>query len=147
MHYRWYLAVLNDGFDFELNPMLWKELQDMGMKKFNTTWSDPHVPLYPPAYISVKGKWIFVTLGGIKPFGILDAIIINAENGETKYMKQASRSALKEINSRKDEIQDLGVVATFHAKYMFMCRPVRTEKGIEREYYSIIQKHELKENM
>jgi hypothetical protein len=145
---RWYPAVLNDGFDFELNPMFWKELQDQGMKEFNTTWPDAHLPLYPPAYISAKGKWIFVTLGGIKPFGILDAIVVNAENGKTSYMKQPSRSALKEITFRTDETQlDLNVVVTFHGKYMFMCRPVRVEKGGVREYYSIIQKHELKEKM
>jgi hypothetical protein len=142
---RWYPVVLNNGFDLDVNPKAWKQLQNMGMKKFNTAWSNPHVPLYVPAYIACSGKLVFVTLVGFKPFGIIDAVVLNPSDGALSYFKQKSRSTLKEFQEKTGEdLIDIRTPATFFDRYLFLGRTVEIEQKVTGRNHSAVQKFELK---
>jgi len=142
---RWYPVVLNDGFDLDLNPILWKELQEDGMKNFSTAWFDPHIPLYVPAYIACSGKLVFVTLGCIKPFGIVDAVVLNPSDGTLSYFKQKNWSTLKEFQEKTGELpNDLRTPVTFFDRYLFLGRTAAIKQKATDRNYSVVQKFELK---
>lgn len=141
---RWYLTVLNEGFEPELDPKLWKELRKVGMKRFNTSSIDAHFPFYRLGYISCKGELIFVTLIGYKNFGVLDSIVLNSSKGDLNYFKQKRRTTLKEFE--KEVVQfDLNVALTSHDNYMYLGRTIEAVKRVNQETYSFIQKYEIKE--
>ena len=141
---RWYLTVLNEGFEPELDPKLWKELRKVGMKRFNTSSIDAHFPFYRLGYISCKGELIFVTLIGYKNFGVLDSIVLNSSKGDLNYFKQKRRTTLKEFE--KEVVQfDLNVALTSHDNLMYLGRTIEAVKRVNQETYSFIQKYEIKE--
>lgn len=144
---QWYPAVLNEGFDaIILRPMLWKDLKQMGIKTFNTTLKDMHMPMYIPNAISSNGNDIFVSLSGFKPFGIIDAISVDTGTGATGFIKQEKRSEIGGVfggNNTWDKLVDLNVSMSFYDKYMFLARPVQITEGPGQKRISIIQRYAL----
>lgn len=87
-------------------------------------------------------------MAGIKPFGIIDTIIVNSNTGDIAYFKQKSRSNLREFqNETSKRYLDKNAVVTFHDDYMFLGRTTKIEQLTRHtvDIINIIQKHELKE--
>jgi hypothetical protein len=141
---KWYPVVLNDGFDsMLLHPMRWKAFKEMDVRKLNTAMGETEAVMYRPCGITSRDDELFIPLRGIKPFGLLDSIIVDAEKGTLKYFKQPKRSVKKDFGKEKMPY-DLNVIIAFHDRDMYLGRTVCLE-DIHRSAYPIIQKHHIKE--
>jgi len=127
-------VILKEGFEsskIKEYDMLFKKF---GIKKFNSTqmsWIDTEPGFYFPSSLFTVENSIYITLLGSKPFGVIDALIYDANGKMVGYWKQKHRSHMdwyKDLDPNI-EVVDTSLSLAQFGSAMFMGRTMKIRTG------------------
>lgn len=136
---REFRVILKEGFETPRIKVYEKYFKGFDSTQWN--WIETGPGFYFPSSIFIDGEYLYVTFLGLKPFGVIDAIIYHRKGKIAGYWKQESRSYMDWYKSLSSDIEviDMKLSAAGYGASIFLGRTMTIRTGA---FYSknVIQK-------
>jgi hypothetical protein len=139
-------VILKKGFEAPSIKVYEKYYR--GFDSTQWSWIETEPGFYFPSNIFIDGENIYVTFLGLKPFGVIDAVVYDSKGKMVGYWKQETRSRMEWFKNLDPNIEvlDTGLSGAQYGSSIYLARTMLIRSGA---FYmkSVIQKFTTQEGV